>query len=258
MNLRILIIEDEKLTAADLEATIRKIRPDATIVALLGSVAEGRAFFSAPHSVDVIFSDIQLGDGLSFEIYENTRPSAPIIFCTAYDDYALRAFRSLGIDYILKPFSMDSVAAALDKFEMIRRNSRPAVSDYQTVFEVIRQQLEAPKRNALLLYRRDKIIPLDVDRIALFFIEDDSVFAQTFDGERWATDDRLEALEQQLTPRYFRANRQVLLNRSAVREASRDLHRKLRVHLTCPFHHLVLVGKEKVPAFLEWLQSQSS
>lgn len=258
MSLHILIIEDEKLTAADLAATIRKVRPDVTIVATVGSVAEGRAFFTGGDSVDLIFSDIQLGDGLSFDIFETTRPTAPVIFCTAYDDYALRAFKSLGIDYILKPFSMDSVAAALDKFETIRGNSRPAVPDYQAVFEGFRQQLEAPKRQALLLYRRDKIIPLDVDCIALFFIEDDTVFAQTFDGERWATDDRMEALEQQLAPRYFRANRQVLVNRSAVKEASRDLHRKLRVHLTCRFHQTVLVGKEKVPVFLEWLQNQSS
>lgn len=258
MSLRILIIEDEKLTAADLAATIRRARPDASIIGVLGSVAEGKVFFSAPHSVDLIFSDIQLGDGLSFDVFETIRPTAPVIFCTAYDDYALRAFKSLGIDYILKPFSDETVRQALDKFETIRASARPATSDYGTVFEAFRQQMEAPKRNALLLYRRDKIIPLDLDRVCVFFIENESVFAQTFDGERWAIDERLDTLEHQLAPRYFRANRQILLNRSAVQEASRDLHRKLRVHLNCRFHETVLVGKEKVPAFLQWLQSQSS
>ncbi len=117
--MKIVIIEDEKPTARDLAKTITAIEPDAEIVKLLNSVEEAIEYLSS-NSVDLIFSDIQLCDGLSFKIFEEVENHAPIIFCTAFNEYALEAFKSAGIDYLLKPFSKATVAKALEKYQKLK------------------------------------------------------------------------------------------------------------------------------------------
>jgi two-component system response regulator LytT len=118
--MKVVIIEDEPLTARDLAACIVAAEPSAEIVAMLSSVAEATGFFKTHAAPDIIFSDIQLGDGLSFSIFEACAQVVPVIFCTAYDEYALDAFRAAGIDYILKPFTAASIAAALGKYNAFR------------------------------------------------------------------------------------------------------------------------------------------
>lgn len=252
--MNILIIEDEKLTAQDLKKTILSIRPNAQILAIIPSVEEGISFLSSENTIDLIFSDIQLGDGLSFEIFEKYNLQVPIIFCTAYDDYALQAFKTFGIDYILKPFSLEAVAKAIDKFEHLASfNTSTPTNDYSQIFEAIKQQLAPKSISSILVYRGDKIVPTDTETIALFYIENEIVYAQTFDHKKLNTNYKLDALEQKLFPQFFRANRQVLVNRKAIKEASQHFHRKLQIHLTVPFTETILVGKEKVTSFLNWI-----
>src|ERR1700743_1103861 len=117
--MNIVIIEDEPLTAKDLEICIRGAEPGVTIVAVLGSVAEAGGYFREHTLPDLIFSDIQLGDGLSFSIFADLEEQVPVIFCTAYDAYALDAFKATGIDYILKPFTAKTIAAALAKYQSL-------------------------------------------------------------------------------------------------------------------------------------------
>ncbi len=252
--MNIVIVEDEKYTAQDLQKTILSLRPNAQIAALITNVEDGIAFFSTPQNVDLIFSDIQLGDGLSFEIFERARIQLPIIFCTAYDEYALQAFKTFGIDYILKPFSTEVVAQALDKLEKLSppKKLQPA-NDYSEIFDAIKQQLHPKTNTSILVYRGDKIVPTETDSIALFFIEYETVYALTFDQRKLSTNYKLDALEIKLMPKFFRANRQFLVNRKAVKEASQHFHRKLQIHLTIPFAEPILVGKEKATSFLNWL-----
>ena len=252
--MKILIIEDEILTAKDLQKTILQINPDAEIIAIINSVEDSLAFFSSQHNIDLVFSDIQLGDGLSFEIFEKSRTQVPIIFCTAYNDYALKAFKSFGIDYILKPFSREAVEQALYKFSKLTTSTTQKTnSNYNEIFEVIKQQLIPPKASSILVYKGDKIIPVNAESIALFYIENEIVYALRFDQKKMDTNFKMDVLEQKLYPQFFRANRQFLVNRTAIKEASQHFHRKLQIHLLFPFPELILVGKEKVTQFLSWL-----
>ena len=252
--MKILIIEDEMLTAKDLQKTILQINPDAEVINVISSVEDGIAFlFSAP-SIDLIFSDIQLGDGLSFEIFEKSQTQIPIIFCTAFNDYALKAFKSFGIDYILKPFSPEAVEQALYKFSKLTTSKTQKLnSNYSEIFEAMKQQLIPQKATSILVYKGDKIIPVNAETISLFYIENEIVYALTSDQKKLDTNYKMDALEQKLYPHFFRANRQFLVNRTAIKEASQHFHRKLQIHLQFPFPELILVGKEKATQFLNWL-----
>jgi two-component system response regulator LytT len=252
--MKIVIIEDEKLTAKDLAHTIRTVDPEVNILATLGSVEEGLNFFRQEIEVDLIFSDIQLGDGLSFELFEQLDLRTPIVYCTAFDKYALEAFKTFGVDYILKPFSQETVAQALEKFSLLRAPAPTEPANYASLISALRQGLDAPpKKVSVIIQRGDKIIPLKVDAIALFFIERETVFAYTFDGKKHFLSEKLNSLEEQFSPTFFRANRQFLVHRKAVKDASQYFHRKLLVNLTIPFEEQILVGKLKVTAFLDWL-----
>ncbi|MEL6674578.1 MAG: LytTR family DNA-binding domain-containing protein [Bacteroidota bacterium] len=251
--MKIAIIEDEKLTARDLSRTIEAVEPGAKIVAILPSVEEACEFLETEPQIDLIFSDIQLGDGLSFEIFEKTAVKVPIIYCTAFNQYALDAFKTLGIDYLVKPFSADTVKQALEKYHTLQNSAQAPQPAYADLMHALKQQLSPAKAPSVIIQQGDKIIPLPVEKIALFFIEHDAVFAYTFQGKKHLLNHKLNELEERYTPTFFRANRQYLINRKAVKDASHYFNRKVMVHLNFPFDAQILIGKVKITAFLEWL-----
>jgi len=251
--MKIVIIEDEKLTAKDLARTIVGLNPDVEIVAMLASVEEAVAYLSAHNGYDLIFSDIQLGDGLSFEIFEKVQNQTPVIFCTAFDEYALEAFKTVGIDYLLKPFSKATVGKALEKYELLKGRLTPPKEDMSGLIQVLKAQLQPTKTPSVIIQQGDKIIPLDTAQVALFMIENDGVFAYTFDQKEHLLSQNLDSLEKQLSPTFFRANRQFLVNRKAVKDAAHYFNRKIVVNLNVPFSEQIIVGKLKVTAFVEWL-----
>ena len=249
--MNILIIEDEKPTANDLKRTIFKVRPSARIIGIVGSVEEGVDFFKEEPALDLIFSDIQLSDGLSFDLFQSIPLSIPVVFCTAFDQFALQAFQTFGIDYILKPFDEQAVGNALDKFEKLTQS--PQV-DFKSVAEAIADQLYPRKTpSSILIHQGDTLIPLAIEDIALFFIKDELLSALTFDQKRYFVDQKMDQLEASLFPQFFRVNRQQLVHRKAIKEVSQYYHRKLLVKLTIPFKQEVVVGKLKVTAFKDWL-----
>jgi two-component system, LytTR family, response regulator LytT len=251
--MKIIIIEDEKLTANHLAKTIRATEPDAEIVGMLHSVEEAIDFFKKPTAVDLIFSDIELGDGLSFEIFEQWQFSTPIIFCTAYNQYALEAFKTTGIDYILKPFDQKAIEKTLLKFQNLKSNiaSETTTDTYASLLGMLRHRLthQVP---SVLIHQGEKVIPLSSKNIALFFVEDDYTFAYTFEGRKHILSQNMEVLERTF-PDFFRANRQFLVNRAAVRDASHYFHRKMLINLTIPFSEPIVVSKLKVTSFMGWL-----
>ena len=252
--MNILIIEDEKRTANDLKRTIFAVLPEAVVHGIVGSVEDGIGFLKKHQEIDLIFSDIQLSDGLSFDIFQTTQNEIPVIFCTAYDQFALQAFQTYGIDYILKPFDESAVRKAIDKYKSLKGTPSPA--DFQAVTEAIKQQLfPAKKTTSILIHQGDKLIPLSVEDVAIFFIKDELLSAYTFSGKRYFVDKKLDSLETELTPTFFRANRQQLIHRRAVKDVSQYFHRKLMVNLSIPFKEEVVVGKLKVTAFKEWLST---
>jgi two-component system, LytTR family, response regulator LytT len=253
--MKIVIIEDEKLTAKDLQRTILAANPAIEVAALLHSVEEATEYLNTHHDTDLIFSDIQLGDGLSFEIFRATDNQVPIIFCTAHDTYFSEAFKAAGIDYVLKPFTRVAIEKALSKYQNLEKKFSKPNGDYQNLLGLLESKLY-PKKSAVIIHQRDKIIPLNASTIALFFIENGGTFAYTFEQEKFLITDNLEDLEHSFTPAFFRANRQYLVNRSAIQDASYFFNRKIIINLTIPFKGQILVGKLKTTPFLEWL-SQS-
>ncbi len=250
--MKIVIIEDEKLTAADLAETITEVVPEAQIAALLTSVASSISWFSAHEQPDLIFSDIQLGDGLCFEIFKAVNITAPVIFCTAYDEYALKAFDANGIGYILKPFDKPAVEKAIQKYNRLK--SSPASNSYDLA-EIVKlfENRNKQSHGSVLVYKQDKILPVRFTDIALFYIENEMTRLITFDEKTYTVNKTIEKVEETVPGDFFRVNRQFLVNRAAIREASHDFGRKLTLKLTIPFHETLTVSKNKVTSFLEWL-----
>lgn len=254
--MKILIIEDEPKTAKDLANTIKKVCPEAEVVAYVDSVSEGKLFFQNPQNIDLIFSDIQLGDGLSFDIFEVIKPQVAVIFCTAYDEYALRAFKTFGIDYLLKPFSKEAVGKAIEKYQaLIKPNQQPPL-DFDELIKQIKKEIQPQNYPLLIVQRGEKILTLQPEKIALFFIENDTVYAHDFETNRKAIDLKMEELEIRYSPLFYRANRQSLVNRAAIKDVSQHFNRKVELNLNIPFFYPLLISKEKKSDFLEWLEKR--
>lgn len=251
--MKIVIIEDEKPTARDLAATIKLIDPDIEVLAMIGSVEEAIPFLQEHDDIDLIFSDIQLSDGVSFTIFQSIQNTIPVIFCTAYLQYAIEAFNSTGIDYILKPFSEVEVNKALQKYQSLKQKLSKREIDYSDVVGLLKSRLQPEKIPSVIIHLGDRIIPLDGATVAIFFIVDKAVIAHTFDGKEYVVSQQLDKLEDIFSPFFFRANRQFLVNRKAVKDATVYFNRKLLVNLTIPFKEQVHVGKVKVSSFLDWL-----
>ncbi|WP_299761573.1 LytTR family DNA-binding domain-containing protein [uncultured Pontibacter sp.] len=253
--MKIVIIEDEPLMAEDLADTLRQVDNTVGIEAVLASVKSAVAYFQENEFPDLIFSDIQLGDGLSFEIFRAVATATPVIFCTAYDAYALDAFKANGIDYVLKPFSRELIKEALQKYKKLQQNLAKQDASIHNLLSLFENRL-TQKRSSILVYQRDKILPLPVAEIALAYVENQLTRVICFDGKTHNVNHTLDELESILAPHFFRANRQFLVNHAAVKEASHYFGRKLHVALTIPFQEDVIVSKAKSSKFLEWLTSQ--
>ncbi|PSL31971.1 LytR/AlgR family response regulator transcription factor [Chitinophaga ginsengisoli] len=254
--MRVVIIEDELLTAEDLKESIQQLDDTVEVVAMLKSVREAVTYFQQNDMPDLIFSDIQLGDGESFDIYRTVEVSAPVIFCTAYDEYALQAFKTNGIEYILKPFTNASIADAIKKYNNLRRQFTGAGTDNpaNTIAETVQQHTSKPA--AILVYYKDKIVPVRLDSIVLFYIEKETLYLMTFDRQHYYLKKSLEEAEQLCGNDFFRVNRQFLVNRKAIKDASHYVARKLSVNLSVPFKEVITISKEKAPQFLAWLSGK--
>jgi len=252
--MNIAIIEDEIMTAEDLAEIIGRLDNDIRLSATLHSVKSALAYFQEQPPIDLIFADIQLGDGLSFEIFRTVRIAAPIIFCTAYDEYALEAIRSNGIDYILKPFTAETVIRAIDKYHRLKRHFVPIELDYDKLIRSISGADQVSSQaGSILVYHKDKIVPVGFEAIALFYVEGELTRLHGFNNKNYVVNQSLEDLEELTPPNFFRINRQFLVNRRAIIDANHYLHRKYVINLSVPFKETLIVSKNRTTAFLQWL-----
>lgn len=251
----IVIIEDEPLTADDLADTISEVDDSARILVILESVRASVEYLKNNDTPDLIFSDIQLSDGLCFEIFQELNISVPVIFCTAYDEYAIKAFKVNGIDYIVKPFTKETVSEALEQYRKLKGafTKDDESIPYQALMDILEGK-EGRQPASLLVNHKDQILPIKINEIALFFIENEMTRLLTFDRNPYFIDKNLDELDQLTSSSFFRANRQHLINREAVKSASRTFSRKLAVKLSIPYKHSVTVSKSKAPEFLNWLE----
>lgn len=254
--MRVVIIEDEPLVAKDLAATIKKIRPDFEIQCILGSVAEAVAYFRSNPQPHLIFSDIQLGDGLSFEITKEVRINVPIIFCTAYDEYAIDAFKTNGIEYILKPAHPKALENAISKFENLKESLAGDIAKQYDIAMKTLSMYKLKESGTYMARYRDRFLPINIDAIAYFFLENEVNHLYTHKGMTYYVTESLEELEKRFAPVFFRVNRQFLINRNAIAEASEYFPRRLKINLKVPFENEIIVSKEKRAKVLDWLSSQ--
>ena len=254
----ILIIEDEIQIALDLKESIQLIRPDYDIAAILDSVEAALTWFERHPSPDLIFSDIQLGDGLAFEIYQQVEITCPVIFCTAYDEYAIEAFNNNGIDYLLKPVTTENLKKSIAKMELFSKSGATETN--------IRHLLQAFKEMDLknkefkvtyLVHYRDKLIPVNISDILLFTIREDGVQLYTSDNKNYHLNQALDKIETNTDPHlFYRANRQHLLAFSSIVEIQLTSDRKLLINHSVKGIEPILVSKAKASDFLRWLENR--
>lgn len=250
--MNIVIIEDEQLTINNLTKTIRKIDPAINIVTCLFSVEDAIAWFGKNQHPDLIFSDIQLGDGLSFDIFKKIEILSPVVFCTAYDEYAIDAFKNNGIDYVLKPFDSESIAHALKKYTNLASGFAQQQKQMKSLISNFDNK-PTQQKGSVLVYYKDKIVPVRLDDIALFYIENEMTHLITFDQKKYAIDRSLDEMEKTGGGDFFRANRQYLIQKKAIKDVSQYFGRSLSVHLAFPYKEIIKINKTKVSQFLNWL-----
>ena len=247
---RVIIVEDETAAAVNLRSMLQNIDPETVVVDTLASVEEAVAYFSNSVEADVVFMDIHLADGDSFRIFDSVDINIPIIFTTAYDEYALQAFKVNSIDYLLKPFKEEELRRALDKLERLTTAERSAAE------RKVREVAAAESLNTMLVRYKDKIIPVAMADVAFFYTFAERVTLTTLTGESYPVDKTLEALSQQLTTEeFFRANRQFIVSRRAVKDIAVWFGSRLALNLTLETPERIIISKARVPEFKQWLQS---
>ena len=255
----ILLIEDEYPAAERLQRLLRQADPAARVLAVLQSVAAARQWLAANPAPDLILSDIQLSDGLSFEIFEGLTLRSPIVFTTAYDEYAIKAFRVRSIDYLLKPVKLADLQAALIKFHELRATFSPTVSAQrlERLLDAL-PRAEKSYKTRFLVSSGAQLLPLEVDQVAYFVSRHELTTLVAHDGRRFVLDYPLEQLERLLDPRqFFRANRQLLLHLRAVRRLHPYFNGKLKLDLHPETADEMLVSREKAAAFKAWLEGET-
>ena len=259
--MKILIIEDEQSSADRLR---RMLEGQHEIVGVCASNAEVKKFFAdgAHSDIDLILSDIQLGDGLSFESLRTVPEAIPVIFTTAYDHYAVQAFRFNSIDYLLKPIDSEELHTALAKVE-VTLNSKLSTLNSPSTTDTIAQLLESVKNQTiryrerfLIPHRADEFLIIPVSDVSHITIRDGVVRLCTLEGKHHTLNMTLEEVESQLDPqRFMRVNRQFIISAAAVQKLSTYFLGKMRIHMTAAPDEEIIVSKDKVATVKRWLDS---
>ena len=251
--MKALIIEDEKAAVRNLQALLAEVAPDMEVLAVLDSITETIDYFSSHPVPDLIFLDIHLADGSAFEIFGHVDISCPIIFTTAYDEYALKAFKVNSIDYLLKPIAAEDLGKALDKLKHLQSEAPHAVSsNYSDLVRALRKE-ENYKTHFLIPMKGDKLLPVSADSILFFHIDEGLVKAVLTDGKSYLFPQTLDELSDCLNPvQFFRVNRQYLISRKSVMDIDLWFNGRLSVNLKVPVADKILVSKARVPEFKEW------
>ena len=250
--MKALIIEDELVAGQNLQRLISQVADDIHVIAVLQSVEESIDWFSLNDAPDVVFMDIHLADGSAFSIFEKVQISCPIIFTTAYDEYALKAFEVNSIDYLLKPINRNNLERAVLKLRTLliaKTDNADMISNLMAAFK---QTNIVYKSNFLIPYK-DKFIPLAIHKIACFYSENKMVKIITEDNQIYNLDNSLEDLYTQLDPaQFFRANRQYIVAHKAIKDISVWFGSKVSINLFVTVPDKIIVSKARVSEFKNW------
>lgn len=248
--IKTIIIEDEKAAQEQLITTLHGVSGDVQIIASLSSVSESLDFLTQHPEVDLIFSDVQLRDGLSFDIFSQASSRIPVIFITGYDEFMLNAFEYNGIDYLLKPVDPESLRKALGKYRMLEAH----FSNHYPMDNLL-HYLGNHRRKRMIVRKGLENIALRLDDIVLFYTENKVVYVIDRNNKKYLSDKNLSELETELDETvFFRANRQYIININFVRGFKPYEKVKLLVDLSMPeLSHCIIVSQEMAPQFREWM-----
>jgi DNA-binding LytR/AlgR family response regulator len=251
--MNVLIIEDEPFAQQELIRLLKEIDPDIRITGCIDSVEESVNFLEEGNKPDLIFLDIQLSDGLSFEIFDRTTVTAPVIFTTAFDDYAIKAFKVNSIDYLLKPIEEEDLSKAIDKFRKIKSTGDGFFSRQQ--LEEVLGLYKPSYKSRLVVKLGDKIRHIEANEIAYFFSEDKVSFLVTNDSKKYIINYSLEQIEKFMNPAdFYRINRKYIAHIKAIDTIDKYFNSRLKIGLKPEVEDDVLISRTKVSDFLNWLE----
>jgi two-component system LytT family response regulator len=254
---KILILEDEDAAAKRLQKLISEMMPEANFLAIIPSVSKGMEWFSANAAPDLIFADIQLNDGTSFEILSKIPIKSPVIFTTAFDEHALNAFKLNSVDYLLKPIKKDELKAALEKFKSIyQTGKKPYQDNLQELVEALQKTPQYKQRFVLRIGEHMKIV--EVPDVAYFYTEHKANFIVTKDGKRYLADNTLDQIEEMVDPKsFFRINRQFIISYGSIAEMFTYSKSRVLLKLNPPTKLETIVSTERSSTFKTWLSGES-
>ncbi len=252
-RMNVIIIEDEKPSARRLQRMLAQLDVETNI--MLHSVEESIEWFQNNEHPDLIFLDIQLSDGLSFEIFETIDIKSAVIFTTAYDEYALQAFKLNSIDYLLKPIDTDDMAKAVAKFKERLPSQKPVTLDFNDIKKLLVNPIdrEYKKRFSVKVGQHLKLI--NIEDIECFYSENKGTYAYTKEGRNYLLDNSLEQLENELEPHtFFRISRKFYVNINAIKDMISYTNSRLQIKLNTFNDQEVIVARERVKDFKKWLE----
>lgn len=249
--MRVLIIEDENRSANRLMKLLLEIDPRIIVVEKIESVRNALAFFQQPQQVDLVFADIQLSDGLSFEIFEQVKIDIPIVFTTAYDTYAIRAFKVNGIDYLLKPIDPNELEQSIGKFKSIPKKNQ--VPDMSQLLDLLKVK-ESDYKTRFMIKIGDRIKTIYVTDISAVLSEDKGTYLIDKKGSRHLMDSSLDKVYARLDPHlFFRINRKYIVNIDCIEEIYNWRNSRLKILVKNHDDNAIIVAREKAAEFKSWL-----
>lgn len=253
--MKVIIIEDELAASDNLSYLLHSIDSTIEIVAVLDSVKSSVDYFSKPNDAELAFMDIHLADGISFEIFDKVKISIPVVFTTAYDQYALKAFKVNSIDYLLKPIDEEELSEAIDQFKGQVKGGGMAEHQMKSLLDLVNVKTKTYKTTYLVSHR-DQLIPIKTNDIAYFRIDTGIVKAISVDNQSYAVDSKLEDIEDELdSSQFFRANRQFIVKRDAIVNIKYYFNGKLIVNVNPTSDERIIVSKAKASEFKNWMNS---
>ena len=250
--MNIIIIEDEKPAARLLERKVEKL--GLRVTKMLHSVEESIAWFQNNLHPDLIFLDIQLSDGLSFELFEQIDIKSAVIFTTAYDEYALRAFKLNSIDYLLKPIDEEELSVAIIKFKNQFQNSTISNLDFDAIKRMLINPVEKEYKSRFSVKIGQQLKVISIEEIECFYSENKGTYIHTFDNRNYLIDSTLEVIEAEINPKdFYRINRKFIISLKAIKEIQLYSNSRLKISLNSYSEDEIIVARERVSDFKEWI-----
>jgi len=250
--MNIIIIEDEKPAARLLQRKVEKL--GFQVNQMLHSVEDSIVWFQKNAQPDLIFLDIQLSDGLSFEIFEQIKIESAVIFTTAYDEYALRAFKLNSIDYLLKPIDEDELLAAISKFRTQFQKNMISNLDFEAIKRMLVNPIEKDYKKRFSIKIGQQLKVISIDEVECFYSENKGTYIHTFDNRSYLIDTTLEILETEINPKdFYRISRKFIIPLKAIKEILVYSNSRLKILLPSYQESEVIVAREKVSDFKDWI-----